>query len=196
MSGCENCTTHECGVLYAECPCCAARAAAPGDVTLGGAAVAILDDQPAAREDGGAKTTEPHVYVSTSRDHHFCDRCLMAEDDDRADHTPDSDSDPLGLADYIPYEGKSIREIIDEYVLVRGDLVDRDYPHAREQLTSVIEDRIRRAVDARVEAVISALDDASVFGYLDDTGAPVEAPKTGYFIEVDDMTRIARETTS
>jgi hypothetical protein len=102
------------------------------------------------------------------------------------------------LSDYIPYEGKTIREIIDDYVLVRGDLVDRDYPHAREQLTSVIENRIRRAVTARVEAVISALDDASRFGYLEESNPGGEEPirNHGYFIEVDDLTRIARETTS
>jgi len=32
---------HECGLYYAERPCCAARAGEPGDFTLGGA-VALL----------------------------------------------------------------------------------------------------------------------------------------------------------
>ena len=33
---------HECGLYYAERPCCAARAGEPGDYTLGGAAAHII----------------------------------------------------------------------------------------------------------------------------------------------------------
>ena len=132
-----------------------------------------------------------------SDDEEFCPDC-------RAGTTSSEHYEKCGLdgnadlSDYIPYEGKSIREIIDDYVLVRGDLVDRDYPHAREQLTSVIEDRIRRAVNARVEAVITALDDASKFGYLEESNPGREEPISnhGYYVEVDDIARIAREVTS
>lgn len=38
---CRNCTTHDCGLLYAECPCCAAHAGEPGDVTLGAASASL-----------------------------------------------------------------------------------------------------------------------------------------------------------
>lgn len=61
-------------------------------------------------------------------------------------------ADDLGLGDYVPYEGKTIREVIDDYVLIRGDLVDREDPYARAQLASIVEGRIERAVaDARAQ---------------------------------------------
>lgn len=102
------------------------------------------------------------------------------------------------LDDYIPYEGKTIREVIDDYVLVRGDLVDRDDPYAREQLASLVEGRIQRAVADRVEAIITALDDASDFGFLeeDNGGGSSPARTSGYYVEVDEISRIAREVTS
>lgn len=131
-------------------------------------------------------------------DEEFCPDCRAGTTSSEHHEKCESDDDPLGLADYIPYEGKTIREVIDDYVLVRGDLVDREDPHARQQLADIVEGRIQRAVTTRVEAVIAALDDASKFGYLEESNPGHAEPirTHGYYVEVDEITRIARETTS
>lgn len=52
------------------------------------------------------------------------------------------------------YAGKSIAEIVHDYAVVRGDLVEQ---YARDQLIGILEDRQGRAVEAFRAAAIAEL---------------------------------------
>jgi hypothetical protein len=63
--------------------------------------------------------------------------------------------------DESPYKNKSVREIIDDYVLIRGDL---SAAYARQQLVALMEHRIeeaeKRGSMLRCEAHIARAEDA------------------------------------
>ena len=53
-----------------------------------------------------------------------------------------------------PYDGKTVREVIDDYVLVRGDLTEE---HARTQLENLIHKWVRAGKEYGVKSLLSDL---------------------------------------
>lgn len=49
-ANCRNCVDHECGLYFAECACCAAWAARPGDFTFGAASLSMPRQAPSGVE--------------------------------------------------------------------------------------------------------------------------------------------------